>query len=308
MDYEREEFVAKVLDVFEPNSVVDNEGEHFPERPPGERLTTVFGLDTSYWRPFEYGSSSELMRRCTENDPEIGAIIQSQQVPHELMEGALRLFADSIIAYHGKRERKSTYRFYPAVLMAAWAAFEAFVRIYSELLVKTVPAVPRAVQLVLLEKEERVLKGTIQAQRRMQPSLERYWLLLKFGFGLEYSRGERIWQMAEEAMRKRHALVHYEVRDLPSVTATELCDHLEAIILLFIGPSARIGKSIMPGQFELFGVIDDLRPLVEKFEEKPFHKGWDVRPTGIIFPCAFENVDEERYPNFHQPYKRPGSL
>jgi hypothetical protein len=37
----------------------------------------------------------------------------------------------SLLAYHDESERSGPYRFYPGILVSAWASFEAFVRIYS---------------------------------------------------------------------------------------------------------------------------------------------------------------------------------
>ncbi len=156
MSYEYDELEGSIQSIFNPEPVVGSEGEEWYETPPLPRLKSEYGLDTAYWRPFEYGSMSHLVRRARSDDSELAGIVQAQQVPRELFMGTLRLFGDSILAYHGQRERVGPYRFYPPVLVSAWASFEAFVRIYSELLVKTVPGVPAAVQQALLEKVEAV--------------------------------------------------------------------------------------------------------------------------------------------------------
>jgi hypothetical protein len=132
----------------------------------------------------------------------------------------------------------------------------------------------------------------------MQPLLQRYWWLLKFGYGLEYARGGRIWQMGKAALDKRNELVHYEVSDMPSLKATKLWQYLEAILLLLIGPSALLGKSIMPDQYELYGLLVDLQPLVEEYEERPFFKDMPLRLTAVSFPCPFQNVDDEKFPTW----------
>ena len=295
---DHEELAGEIYSIFHPEPVARNEGAHYYETPPSSRLRTQYGLDTSYWEPFEFGSSSELMRTAANDEDPIAAVIQAQQVPFELFLGTLRLFGDSILAYHSASERKGPYRYYPAVLMSAWASFEAFVRVYSELLVKTVPSLPVPVRLALLETEERVAdkKGALKSQRRMQPLLDRYWWLLKFGYGVEYPRGNRIWQMGMAAISKRNALVHYEISELPSLTMSEICAHLEGILRLLIGPSVLARRSIMPNVYELYGAVEELRPLVQEFEERPFHKGWTIRPTGVIFPCPFDNIDDGKYP------------
>lgn len=297
MSFEYDEITGRIHDVFNPEPVVGNEGEEWHERRPLSRLQTEYGLNTAYWKPLEYGSTSPLVRRTVTGDDELAGAIQGQQVPFELFMGALRLFGDSVLAYHGNSEREGPYRFYPGVLLSAWASFEAFVRIYSELLVKTVPSLPASVKQSLLEKEEFVnKKGVVQKRRKPQPLLIRYWWLLKFGHGLEYNRGSRIWQMGRRACDKRNELVHYKLSDMPSLRATELWQHLEAMLLLLIGPSAEIGRTVMPDQYELHGMLDDLRPLIEDYEEKPFFKDKPVQLNGVIFPCPFSKVDGKNFP------------
>jgi len=297
MEYEAEDLRARIYNIFNPEPDVDNEGFCYRETRPHERLIKEYRLDTSYWEPYEYSSSSDLMRRAKNNDDGIGEIIRAQQVPRELFLGTLRLFGDSIVAYADEQKRTGPYQYYPAILMSAWAAFEAFVRIYSELLVKTVPALPIQVKWALLEKEDRLDgKGKFRALRKMQPLLDRYWWLLRFGYGVDYDRGGTVWQMGEKALQKRNELVHYEIAGMPSLTTTGLWQHLESILLLLIGPSAQIRKTVMPDQYELYGVLNQLRPLVEEFEERPFFKGLPIKPTAVIFPCPFRDVDDARYP------------
>jgi hypothetical protein len=44
---------------------------------------------------------------------------------------------------------------------------------------------------------------------------------------------------------------------------TELWQHLESILLLLIGPSSQIRISVMPRQYELYGMLVQLRALIE---------------------------------------------
>jgi hypothetical protein len=305
MTYDYDELCGRIHGIFNPEPTIGNEGEEWYETPPLSRLKTEYGLDTSYWKPFEYGSSSPLVRRASAHDDEVAAIVAAQQVPRELFFGTLRLFADSIIEYHGKAARTGPYRFYPAILMSAWASFESFLRIYSELFVKAARDLPRVAEEALLEKEERLDdQGRIQVKRNVQPLLHRYWWLLKFGFGCQYDRGSRIWQLGQAALDKRNEMVHYKFSDMPSLKATELWQHLEAILLLLIGPSSKIGKSIMPDQYELYGVLCELQELVDEFEEKPNFKGIPLDLESVIFPCGFENVDEVNFPTLSQYLQR----
>jgi hypothetical protein len=152
--HEYEELCGEIHYIFNPEPIVGSEGEEWLETPPLERLTDEYGLDTSYWRPFEFGSMSSLMRQATIHDDELVSIVQAQQVPRELFWGTFRLFGDSIIEYYGKEPRNRPFHFYPAILMSAWASFESFVRIYSELLVKTSRGVPHSVKLALLKRAQ----------------------------------------------------------------------------------------------------------------------------------------------------------
>jgi hypothetical protein len=237
------------------------------------------------------------MRRARIHDNDLSSVIQAQQAPYELFFGTIRLFGDSIVLYHNAAPRHGPYRYYPAILMSAWASFEAFVRVSSELLVKTAKALPNPIQLALMESQDRVEKnGAIRTQSKFRPLLDRYWWLLKFGYGVEYDRGNRIWQLGQSALTKRNELVHYEVSDMPALTATELWQHLEAILLLLIGPSAQIRISVMPRQYELYGVLVQLRELIEEFEERPFFKDKPVDLRGVVFPCPFQDIDDVKYP------------
>jgi hypothetical protein len=239
------------------------------------------------------------MRRSNTSDADLAAIVRAQQVPREIFIGTFRLLGDSIIRYYGKESRNGPFRYYPAILMSAWASFESFVRIYSELLVKTSRGLPSAVEEALLEKESVIDdQGRLKTKNIQRSLLDRYWWLLKFGYGYECNRGSRIWQMGKAAIDKRNELVHYKFSDMPSLKTTELWQQLEAILLMLIGPSAYIRKSVMPDQYELYGILCALRPLIEDFEEKPFFKGSQFELEAVIFPCPFENVDDVKFPGF----------
>ena len=305
MNPDAEELQEEIHAIFHPEPVVGSEGEEWYETPPLSRLRSKYSLDTSYWREFEYGSSSPLMRRAITQDDELAAIVKAQQVPRELFMGTLRLFGDSVLEYHGKSSRSGPYRFYPGILVSAWASFEAFVRIYSELLVKTARELPDPAAEALLERLQVIDEhGRVQSKLSPRPLLRRYWWLLKFGYGCQYDRGSQIWQMGEAAIDKRNELVHYKFSDMPSVKTTELWQHLESILLLLIAPSCQIRKSVSPDLYELYGVLCQLQPLIEEFEEAPLYKEVPVRLEEVIFPCPFDNIDETNFPTFAQHLDR----
>jgi len=293
-----EELEGQIHDIFHPEPDYGSEGLEWHEMPPLKRLEKHHKLDTSYWKPLEYSTISPLMRVTREEDPELATIIKSHTAPFELFMGTFRLFGDSILAYNHSKERKGPYRYYPAILMSAWSAFEAYLRIDSELLVKTVPNLPTLIKHFLLEKEEWVdKKGRIQQNTRYRPIQERYWVFLKYGFGFEYDREGTIWQLADQAMQKRDELVHYKHADLPTLTTTELWLHLEAILLLMIEPSTKVKKTIMHSLYELYGMLEQLRELIEDYEERPNFKDWTITAVGNMFPCPFNNIDDDKYPD-----------
>jgi hypothetical protein len=300
ISYEREELEAQIYGIFHPEPVIGNEGPEFYEMPPLPRLKDEYGIDASYWKPDEYGSISRLMRRAAVKDDEkLAEVVKAQQVPREQFFGTLRLFGDAILAYQGQHERSGPYRFYPAILVSAWASFEAYVRIYSELFVQTAKNLPVTISDALLEIDSFLdAQGRIPKRAKFQALLGRYWWLLKFGYSCDFDRGSRIWQLGEAALRARNELVHYEIQGMPSLKTIELWAHLEAILLLFIGPSAQIGRSVVPDIYELYGVLCELRPLLEEYEERPHFKYSRMNLGGVMFPCPFDGVDEDAFPHF----------
>ena len=54
MSHESDELEEAIHAIFNPEPIVGNEGIEHYETPPSRRLTTEFGLDTRYWRHFEY--------------------------------------------------------------------------------------------------------------------------------------------------------------------------------------------------------------------------------------------------------------
>ncbi len=294
---DRDELAGQLHAIFEPEP--DEDG-FIPETPPHERLADVHKLDLSYWKPHEFGSMSRFSRLVQDQADPIHAITQSLSAPSDLFWAGLSLFSDSLLTYCDKKDRWSPLRYYPPILITFWAGFEAFVRLYSELLGHMLPATPFAGKLALLEVEEYVERdGTIRQRQRPRPVLDRYWLLLRHGWCLDFDRGGKIWQAGEAAARVRNQFIHYEVSAAPSLKATELWNHLEAILLLLIGPSASLHRSVFHHQFDLYWILAELQQLIEEFEERPVHKGWRFSPH--LFPCSFEGVDEKQYPPGSKP-------
>lgn len=298
---DQDELQDRLIQIFEPEPDEDGLVDRAPPHP---RLTDFHHLDVSYWEPYEFGSMSPYSRLVEDPTDPINKTTQSLSAPFDLFLAGLRLFGDSILAYcEVKSSRRGPLRFYPPILMTFWAGFEAFVRLYAEILFHMVPNVPPATRLALLEVEEYVERnGTIRQRQRSRPVLDRYWLLLKHGYGLKFDRGSNIWQSGEAAMRKRNEFVHYKVGSAPSIMTSELWTYLEAVMLLLIGPSAILKRSVFSHQFDVYWALVELKPLINEFEEKPIHKGWPFSP--YQFPCSFKGIDDTRYP----PGSRPTRL
>jgi hypothetical protein len=104
-------------------------------------------------------------------------------------------------------------------------------------------------------------------------------------------RGCRIWQLGQSAQRACNALTHYELCEMPALKGIAVWTHFEAILLLLIGPSTLIGKSVMSKQHEPYAALYRIRSFVTDFEERPIHKGRSISPGSVIFSCPFNGVD-----------------
>jgi hypothetical protein len=151
-------------------------------------------------------------------------------------------------------------------------------------------------RLNLLEVRQGVGKnGQIEERVDRKPVLDRYWLLLKYGCNLEFDRGSRVWQAATDAVTARDSLVHYNVAKAPSLTSSRVWTNLEAVMLLFIAPSTLARRTLLSHQFDHYGTLVRLRPLISEFEERPLHKG--CLRNALIFHCPFDGIDETKYPS-----------
>lgn len=273
----------------------DDDGLHY-ESWPHPRLSSEHGLDASYFRgghePRGDGAFERLLQDSS--DP-LHNTLESVSVPLSLISAALELFGDSMVAYHEDKRRWGIYRFYPPILTTMWSAFESWVRISSQIYLATAVNVPTPVRDALNETRAVVNeKGEITPRADRRPVLERYSLLLKYGCGLSVDRGAKFWQAGKLVEKTRNALVHYEVAEAPSLTASGMWHHMEAVFLLLIAPSCLVGRTLFSHQFDYYSLLVELLPLVSEFEERPLHKGWPKE--ALIFHCPFEGVDEGRYP------------
>jgi hypothetical protein len=114
------------------------EREHGEHTLPHRRLRETHGLDCSYWSPLEFSSGSKFSRLVRDAGDPLHGSIEGLTVPGSMSIAALRLFGDSLIAYADESDKSvkrgwGSFRFYPPVLLTFWTAFEAFVRLQTEL-------------------------------------------------------------------------------------------------------------------------------------------------------------------------------
>jgi|SRR5438445_1680211 len=290
------------------NPEPDEPGD-LPDFPPHPRFSSIHGLDISYYHEEsqiydpKYPTSVVYINRDRTFERVLrGAsnplhkTLDSISVPDCLLQSALQVFGDSLIEYHENERRWNLYRFYPSILVSVWSAFEAWVRINSEIFVTVVPTLPRSIADALLEVRSVVKKnGEIKLQPERRPVLDRYWLLLKYGCNVEFDRGSRLWQAGREAALVRDSLVHYDVSKAPSLTSFEVWNHMESVMLLFIVPSTLARRTLFQRQFYYYYILAQLHPLISEFEERPSHK----KPPrdASLFDCPFDGVDESKYPS-----------
>jgi len=277
------------------NPEPDEDGQNYYAFP-HKRLSTVHGLDTSYFRgQLDIDGDGAFERLLDDETDPLHETIQCITVPTSLIMASFKLFADSLIEYHDREQRWDLYRYYPSILMTVWSAFEAWLRITSEVLVSTVPTLPQPVKEALLEVRQVVRKnGQIKDHIDRRSVLERYWLLLKYGCNIEFDRGGPVWQGANKVVTARDSLVHYNASNAVSLTASQVWESLESVMLLFIAPSTLARRTLFIHQFDYYETLTELHPLISEFEERPLHKGW---PRGAsIIHCPFDGIDETKYP------------
>ena len=66
----------------------------------------------------------------------------------------------------------------------------------------------------------------------------------------------------------RDSLVHYDVLQAPSLTAFEVWNHMEAVMLLFIAPSTLARRTLFHHQFGYHYMLVELHSLISEFEER----------------------------------------
>jgi hypothetical protein len=271
---------------------------------PHPRLRDQFGLDTNYANKSFLDSEGSSIHQDTRlmNPDEPGmprGLFKNLDLAHQLFDAALHVFGDSLIAY-AESEEVSIFRYYPPAIITFWSGFEAHVRFLSELLVITVNNIPEQVKAQLLEYEMVVSdKGDVVRRDKSYPVLTRYQTLLRYGYGYQVDRGSQFWQQGDSARKLRNYLVHIDVTESLRITAQDVLDFMENVLLMLIAPSCAIGKSILLHQFLIHTMVTDLRDLIYPHTEQPFFH--ERTFSGKFFlHCNFDGVDTNRFPNSEQ--------
>jgi len=281
-----------------------------PREYPHPRLRDTYKLDFEYMNSFNWEGSSihPYTRLCPEEDERVRVLTRNTDVPTRFFEAALHLFSDSVIEYHRKTERKGELRYYPPVILTFWSGFETFLRHSSELLLATVPTVPREIANFLREEEPWVdHKGAIRTRSQFQPVLDRYAVFLKYGYNLEVERGSRYWQRLEQAKKLRDYYTHLDVSNPRSVSSADVLMFMEDVLLGIIWPSSLLQRSLLLGIYRLYEIWVFLCEHREDYIEQPLLLDWHLKEP-YLFHCNFEGVDNRNFPNMEEESLKGSNL
>lgn len=294
-----EEFEIGIDSLLHPEP--DEDG-FVPREFPNERLFKEHSLNFDYMNDIKWEGSSlhRYTRLCPADEESLHVLTRNSDVSTRLFAAGFILFKDSVIAYHDKKEKKGNIRFYPSIVLTFWSGFETLVRYLSELLLVTVPNIPREVACVLQEKESFLdTQGNIKEKSRYQPVLDRYAILLKYAYNFSVDRGSKFWQQLKKAKDLRDYYTHLDVRDPKATSTSEVLDFMEAILLGIIWPSSKLQRTLMLGVYHLYEIWSFLYKHKEEYIEQPFFMDWHMNER-YMFHCNFEDVDIDRFPNLDE--------
>jgi hypothetical protein len=293
---EHEEISEEIRLLLDPEPDSEVSGRDIPH----PKLTELYGLDTSYLEGYNWEGSTmhPRTRLCPTDADRVHILSRNYDVPVRLIESAMRLFGDSVLAYHNKAPHTGQLRYYPPIILTLWSGFETFVRYSSELFLATAAQVAPPIAEYLREVDSVADRhGKIVERSRNQPVLDRYSVLLKHAYGYEVQRGSRHWQALEAARDLRDYYTHLDVTDPRSVSTQDVEAFVEAIFLGIIWPSCSIKRTLLLGIYNWYWTWDSLRSLAGNFIEQPFFKDWPIGDEGYQFYCPFNGVDTLRFPN-----------
>lgn len=301
LEVESDDLASEILSLFEPEPDDD-----FPREWPHNRLTSHHGMSFDFMRTtfdWEGSTSHPNTRLCPASEKPVSELTRNMDVPPRLFEAALRVYGDSLVTYSESRERTTRLRYYPPIILTFWSAFEAFVRHHSELMLLTVKDVPAPVVGCLRERSSTVdRKGNIIETTRYQSVLDRYAILLRYGYGFMVDRGHKHWQVLERARELRDYYTHVDATRSRSISAQEVLDFTESVLLGIIWPSSQVHRTLLLGVHYIYDIWAKLSELTksvlpEGHTEEPFFHSWPLNES-FHFYCPFENVDPRRFPNW----------
>lgn len=299
---ELQDFMDEIHWLFNPEP--DEDGIA-PREFPNERIREYYKLDMSYMEGLDWEGSSvhKYTRLCPTDEKNIHVLTRNQDVPERLFGTALRLYADSIIEYHNKKEKEGELRFYPPVILTFWAGFETFVRHSSELLIATANSVPTEVVNYLSENEQYVdSKGEVSERSKYQGILDRYAVFLKYAYNFEVNKGDKYWQELSKAKQLRDYYTHLDVSEPRSINSLEVLDFMESILLAIIVPSSKLQRTLMLGVYWIYDIWTTLHEYRVLYKERPFFLNWHLKEE-YLFHCNFENVDRSRFKSMGERLK-----
>jgi hypothetical protein len=262
VDYEY--IAGEIESIFKPE--LDEDGHH--REWPQERLRKHHGFDFKFMEHWlwEGATSHPNTRTWPEGEPGGDQLTRSMDVPDRLFLSALRVFADSILTYstHKGKDKPSELRYFPPVILTFWSGFEAFVRHSAELMIHTSKDLPPPVGDYLRDEITTVNKnGAVEQQARYRPVLDRYAVLLQYGFGYSIDRGNKFWQALERARDLRDYYTHIDAMNSRALAFEDVRDYLEDVMLGIIWPSSEVKRTLLLGIHDIYWIWDQLQELAK---------------------------------------------
>jgi hypothetical protein len=179
----------------------------------------------------------------------------------------------------------------------------------SEFMLFTSKGIPEEVAKYLREQIVEVDgKGDLRTSDRYRNVLDRYAVLLRYGFGLQVDRGATYWQELKKAQDLRDYYTHIKVAASRSISSAEVLDFMESVLLGIIVPSSLAKRTLMLNIFYLYDRWVDLSELTHDalprgHVEQPFFHSAKMEGSFTSY-CPFVSVDTDRFPNSDEERER----
>ena len=146
-------------------------------------------------------------------------------------------------------------------------------------------------------------KGNVDSRTKFAPVLDRYAIMLRYGFNLDVDRGSKFWQRLEAAKEVRDYYTHIEAMESRAMSDAQLLEYLESVLLGIIWPSVIVKRSLLLGSLHLYYAWAELRDLTAKYlsnghREEPFFHKWDWEKHSFLFYCPFTTVNNESFRSY----------